>query len=44
MRIEESRRIRDMTEGGGKFSGPEWDEARRKHKEKMAAKNGTPTD
>jgi len=44
MRVQENKRIRDMTQTGGKFTGPKWDEARRKHKEKMAAKNGTPTD
>lgn len=38
MRVEESKRISDMSKGGAKFSGPEWDEARRKHKEKIRAK------
>ena len=35
MRVQENERITQMTKGGGKFQGPEWDEARRRHREKM---------
>lgn len=38
MRVQENERISQMTKDGGKFSGPQWDEARRKHREKMKAK------
>ena len=44
-KIEESRRMQEMTDGfkSGKsgsnvFSHSEWEEARRKHREKMRAK------
>ena len=40
-KVEEGRRIKEMTEGKGKaggFSQAEWAEARRKHAEKMKAK------
>lgn len=40
MRIAENKRLQEMMKDGGKWSGPEWDEARRKHKAKMAKKNG----
>lgn len=44
MRVEENKRVTKMMNGGGKFSGPDWDKARRKHREKMKAKaDGTST-
>jgi hypothetical protein len=45
MRVQENERITQMTKGGGKFQGPEWDEARRRHREKMKEQaNGASTD
>ena len=44
MRVDEAKRLQDMMKDGGKWSGPKWDEARRKHREKMAKKNGTAPD
>lgn len=45
MRVQESKRFHEIAKGGGKFRGPDWDEARRKHREKMKAKaDGTSTD
>lgn len=42
MRVSENKRVKEMMNGGGKFSGPEWDKARREHREKMKAKaNGS---
>lgn len=38
-RYEQGKKLEAQTKGGGKFSGPEWDEARRKHKEKMNGKS-----
>jgi hypothetical protein len=38
-RMEQNKRLEEMKQGGGKFSGPEWDKARAAHKEKM---NGKP--
>ena len=40
-KIDESRKIKEITSGkksGGGFSQAEWDAARRKHAEKMKAK------
>ena len=39
-RYEQGKKIKARTNGGGKFEGPEWDEARAAHKEKM---NGKPS-
>ena len=37
MRVAENKRVRDMMDNknGDNFTGPKWDEARRKHREKM---------
>lgn len=41
MRVMENKRIQEITSGksGSSFTGPEWDEARRKHREKMNGKS-----
>lgn len=39
-RDEESRELRRMADTPAKFRGPKWDEARKRHAEKMRAKNG----
>lgn len=38
-RQEESKQLTDMSSRPTKFSGPEWDEARRRHREKMNGKS-----
>lgn len=38
-RLEQHERIKNASQNGGKFSGPEWDDARRRHKEKMNGKS-----
>jgi hypothetical protein len=37
-KIKTNREIQEATQSGGKFTGPKWEEARRKHREKMKAK------
>lgn len=45
MRVQENKRINEAAKGGGKFTGPEWDKARREHRKKMKAKaDGGSTD
>lgn len=37
-KIKTNREIKEATRPGGNFTGPKWEEARRKHREKMKAK------
>jgi hypothetical protein len=37
-KIKTNREMQKATQPGGNFTGPKWEEARRKHREKMKAR------